>query len=223
MACGDGGEVAFQRGLGAFDAAWVARADSRATSALVFAWSDWELETTPAFCEFGVAGGIRLGEFGLRGIAGQGGLGLGDLRAVARDGGLGLAQGFLVRTRVDLEQQVALLTFWPSVKPTRSNCPATWDFTCTMAEASTVPTTRKFGRHGFLSGFGDGDRHGRRSGGGGCGLLLLTAGERSGGKNGKNQPVVRMHNPGLREDISILDGGEEKTNRNLFSGRCYPV
>ena len=34
------------------------------------------------------------------------------------------------------------MTFCPSVNATRSNCPATCDFTCTMEEASTVPTTR---------------------------------------------------------------------------------
>src|SRR5580700_2237962 len=33
------------------------------------------------------------------------------------------------------------LTFWPSVKLTDSNWPAICDFTCTTAEASTVPTT----------------------------------------------------------------------------------
>ncbi len=33
-------------------------------------------------------------------------------------------------------------TFWPSAKLTDSSCPAICDFTCTIAEASTVPTTR---------------------------------------------------------------------------------
>src|ERR1039458_5873380 len=34
------------------------------------------------------------------------------------------------------------LTFCPSVKPTDSSWPAIWDFTCTTADASTVPITR---------------------------------------------------------------------------------
>src|SRR5258708_5320662 len=35
-----------------------------------------------------------------------------------------------------------LATFWPSVNATLSSGPATWDRTWTIAEASTVPTTR---------------------------------------------------------------------------------
>src|ERR1700722_14909042 len=35
-----------------------------------------------------------------------------------------------------------LLTFWPSVKVTAVNSPATCDLICTIAEASTEPTTR---------------------------------------------------------------------------------
>ena len=89
-------------------AAWVARAVSRAASALVRDWSYCDFETTPAFCKFRVAGGVGFGEFRLRGIAGQRGLGLGDLGAVARHRGFRLAQRVLVRPRVDLEEQVAL-------------------------------------------------------------------------------------------------------------------
>ena len=88
--------------------AWVARADSRATSALVRDLVGLGARDDAGFGEFGVALGIALVVFGLGGVAGQGGFQLGDLGAVARHVGFGLAQGFLVGTRVDFEQQVAL-------------------------------------------------------------------------------------------------------------------
>ena len=67
---------------------------------------------------------------------------LGDLRAVARDVGFGLAQRFFVGARVDLKEQVALGDVLAFGERRLISWPAICDLTCTMADASTVPTTR---------------------------------------------------------------------------------
>ena len=94
------------------------------------------------FLQFRIPRRFRLGELDLRGVARQRRLRLRDRGAVAVYRRLRLPQRILVRPRIDQEQQIALWTFWPSVKATLSSWPATCDFTCTIAEASTVPTTR---------------------------------------------------------------------------------
>ena len=139
-------------------AAWVARADSRATSALVFGLVGLGAGDDTGLGELGVAGGVALVVFGLGGIAGEGGFRLGDLRAVAGDVGFGLAEGFFVGTRVDLEEEIALgdvLAFGEADAEQLAG-----DLRLDLHDGGGLHGAdhSQFGRHGFLRGFGDGDR-----------------------------------------------------------------
>ena len=161
--------------------ACAARTASRDTSALVCDLVVLRFRDHAGLRELGVAVRLRIGILRLRGVAGQGRFSLPQLRAVAGYGRFGLAERFLKRTRVDLESRSPLATFCPSVKWTRSSCPATCDLTCTIAEASTVPTTRSSKGTDSSVAFATDTGTGRRTG---CALnyfLLLAAGEQQDG------------------------------------------
>ena len=175
---GDGGIVGFERGAGAFDAwpAWRARIRARRRR-----WCGTGrtaiCETTPAFCELGIAGGVGLGEFGLRGVAREGGFGLRDHGLVAADGGFGLTQRVLERARVDDEQQVALFDVLAFGE--RDALELSGDLRFHLHDRGRVdgPDDAQLGRHGLLGGRGDRDGDNRRTGGRGLCLLLVAPGE----------------------------------------------
>ena len=122
--------------------AWVARADARETSALVRDWSACEREASPPFCS-SVCRAASLSAY---------------LAEAASRASVASAWAICARSRATLasawrsassygrasmvNSRSPWATFWPSVKPVRTSSPAICDFTCTMADASTVPTTR---------------------------------------------------------------------------------
>ncbi len=100
------------------------------------------LRSEAAFVQLALKRGVAGGVLRLRVVARERGFGLRDLRLVALDGGFRLSQCVFVRPRIDAEKQLALRYVLAFGEVRRVSSPAICDLTCTMAEASTVPTTR---------------------------------------------------------------------------------
>jgi len=101
-----GGEVAIERRLGANDAGLSGARRFTGDIGAGLSLVGLRAGDDARLGEFGVAIGVTLVESGLGCVASEVGLHLADLGAVARHVGFGLAKGFLVRSRVDLKQQI---------------------------------------------------------------------------------------------------------------------